>query len=392
MDMKTRPTKSDIIAAVKKIGEEISVVHVNDVDVNARFPIETISALKEHLVLSAGVPEEFGGCGMTVTELGHLCRVLARYCSSSAMVMGMHFIKVQTIVHFSQEKSELQEYLMRIVREQRLVASVTSEEGIGGNMRTSIAAINKTGKRFQLVKKSSCLSYGAYADDLLITCRNTEESASSDQAVVIAIGDDFSVEQTGIWDSLGMRGTCSAPFIITVDAENHRILHDDFAYVASRTMLPETHIIWANIWLGIALEAGSRARKLLQSKARKAPGKLPMNATDLAKLEVHLDRFRDTIRCISEDYERAHASDDDDYLTSMRFSIKINALKINASEMSAEICTKAMAICGFAGYLNNTPFTIGRLLRDSLSAAPMIGNGRLYEANATHLMITKGEI
>ena len=64
--------------------------------------------------------------------------------------------------------------------------------------------------------------------------------------------------------------------------------------------------------------------------------------------------------------------------------------EINSSEMSAEICLKAMAICGFAGYLNNTPFTIGRLLRDSLSAAPMVGNGRLYQANATHLMVTKG--
>ena len=388
--MKLKAAKSEIIASVETIGKEISALHVNDVDINARFPIETINALKERRVLSAGVPEAFGGSGMTVTELGQLCRSLARYCSSSAMVLGMHFIKVQTIVHFSQGKPELEAYLERIVKEQRLIASVTSEEGIGGNMRTSIAAINSSGDRFKLVKKSSCLSYGAYADDLLITCRNNENSAASDQAVVIAIGDDFSVEQTGDWDPLGMRGTCSAPFIITVDAESHRILHDDFAYVASRTMLPETHIIWSNIWLGIAIEAGSRARKLLQNKARKNPGQLPENATDLAKLEVHLDRFRDTVKAISADYEKAHAADDSDYLTSMAFSIKINGLKINASEMSTDICLKAMAICGFAGYLNNTPFTVGRLLRDALSAAPMVGNGRLYEANATHLMITKG--
>jgi len=384
-------TKASIVESVKQIGIDIASPNANDVDSNARFPIEAINALKEAQVLSAGVPEEFGGAGMTILEQGNLCRGLARHCSSAAMVLGMHFIKVHSVVHFAKDVSELEEYLKKIVTDQRLVASVTSEEGVGGNLRTSISAIEREGARFRLTKFSSCLSYGAYADDLLITCRKTAESAASDQAVVIAVGDDFTLEQKGVWDPLGMRGTCSPPFAVHVDAEGHRILHEDFAYVAARTMLPDTHVIWAHIWLGIATEAASRARKLLQNKARKDASKLPDGAKDLAELEIHLDRFRDTVKSVSERYFEAHTNNDEDYLTSIPFSIKINGLKLNASQMSADICQRAMAICGFAGYLNNTPFTIGRLLRDSLSAAPMIGNGRLFEANAAHLMVYKGE-
>lgn len=59
--------------------------------------------------------------------------------------------------------------------------------------------------------------------------------------------------------------------------------------------------------------------------------------------------------------------------------------------MVADICVKAMAICGFAGYLNNSPYSVGRHLRDALSAAPMIGNGRIIEMNAANLMAYKGD-
>ena len=391
MDRPVTGTKESIITAVDSIGAEIASLHASEVDKNARFPIETIDALKKAKVLSAPIASELGGANMNIIESALLCKSLARHCSSSAMILGMHFIKVHTINHFAQGNADLQSYLTQLAEEQRLVASVTSEKGVGGNMRNSITAIKRDGERFKLTKNSSCMSYGGYADDLLITCRRTEESAASDQAIVLAIGDDFTVVQQGEWDPMGMRGTCSPPFDVHVDAETAHILHEDFAYVAARTMVPETHIIWAHIWLGIATEAAHRARKFIQGKARKDPSKIPDEGKALSELEINLDRFRDTVAIVSQRYYDAHIENDDDFITSMPFSIKINGLKLNSSQLCADICMRALTICGFAGFLNNTPFSIGRLLRDSLSAAPMVGNGRLLETNAGHLMLFKGE-
>lgn len=383
--------KQELTDAVKRIAVEIAGPNAADVDTNARFPIESLNALKAYNILSAGVPEMLGGGGLNIIEQGELCRILGMYCSSSSMVLGMHFIKVSSIVHFGKGVKKIEDYLRDLVKQQRLVGSVTSEEGIGGNLRNSIACILPDGDRFDLLKHSSCLSYGAYADDLLITCRKQQDSAASDQVVVLAIGDDYSLEQHGEWDSMGMRGTCSPPFTVTVNASLWQIFEPDFATIAARTMVPDTHYIWSNIWLGIACDAAARARALMQAKARKNPSQLPDGAKKLAQLEITLERFRDTVKSTGQQYLQAHLADDFDLLSSVGFSLKINALKLNASQLVSDVCLQAMAICGFPGYLNNTPYSVSRHLRDALSAAPMIGNGRLIETNATNLMIHKGE-
>jgi acyl-CoA dehydrogenase len=380
-----------VLSEVKRIGKEIAATHASDVDINGRFPIETISALKESKILSVSVPESLGGLGLNIIEQGDLCRILARHCASSAMILGMHFIKMSSLVHFGMGRPEFEDYLRKVVQEQRLVGSVTSEDGIGGNLRNSICAVESMSDHFELEKHSTCLSYGAQADDLLVTSRQSADSPASGQVIVLAQKGDFTLEQTGVWDSMGMRGTCSPPFIVKVKAPRWQIFDSPFADVAARTMVPDTHYIWANVWLGIASDAAYKTRKLIQKKARKDPSHLPDGAKELALLEVKLQQFKDTVTTTGKEYLEAHLADDTDLLSSMAFSLKINALKLSASTLAPEICLKAMAICGFAGYLNNTPFSIARNLRDSLSAAPMIGNGRIIETNATNLLAYKAD-
>lgn len=384
------PNKNKIVDEVKRIAKDIAGPNAKDVDVNSRFPIESLTAIKSANILSAGVPKKLGGAGMNIVELGELCRVLATQCASSAMVLGMHFIKVSSIVHFGKGNNLLEDYLRSLVKQQRLVGSVTSEEGIGGNLRNSIAAVEAYADRFTLTKHSTCLSYGAYADDLLITCRKNKDSAASDQVVVLALKDDLTLEQQGEWDAMGMRGTCSPPFNVKVDANINQVFKPEFAVIAERTMVPDTHYIWSTIWLGIACDAASRARALVQSRARKNPSQLPENARELAQLKIRLERFKDTVKSVGNYYLKAHIDDDFELLSSVAFSLKINALKLNASQLVADICIRAMTVCGFAGYLNNSPCSIARHLRDALSAAPMIGNGRIIETNATNLLAFKG--
>ena len=379
-----------MVAEIDRIGREIAEPNAGDVDQSARFPIEAVSALKKSKILSAGIPVDLGGGGLNIVEQGELCRLLATYCASTSMVLGMHFIKISSIVHFGKNSDKLAGYLRSVVEEQRLVASVTSEEGIGGNLRNSICAVEMNGDTFELTKHSTCLSYGAEADDLLITARKDANAPASGQVVVLAQKGDFTLEQTGEWDSMGMRGTCSPPFIVRVKAPSWQVFGPSFAEIAARTMVPDTHYIWSNVWLGIACDASARARALVQARARKNPSELPENAKELAVLDTKLQQFSDTVKSTGRDYMQAHENDDTEKLSSIGFSLRINALKLSASTFAADICMKAMRICGFAGYLNNSPYSVTRQLRDALSAAPMIGNGRIVETNATNLLAYKG--
>src|SRR6476620_6925162 len=88
----------DLVAEARRIGADVSAPNADDVDRNARFPIESIDALREVKALSAFIPTELGGEGVPVEALAEACFELGRNCGASAMVFAMHQIQIVTIV------------------------------------------------------------------------------------------------------------------------------------------------------------------------------------------------------------------------------------------------------------------------------------------------------
>lgn len=384
------PAPATLLSTVERIGREVAQPAASDVDAKARFPRETFEALRAERVLSAGIPTEYGGSGCTILELSALCSALARHCSSSGMILAMHFIKIETFLYHGRHVPQVQDYLRSVADEQRLVASVTSEVGVGGNLRQSIAAVERDGDRFTLVKDSSCLSYGAYADDLLITCRRHPESAPSDQVIVLARRGDFTLEQRGDWDTMGMRGTCSPPFLVSMTGEPWQVYETPFGDIAARTMVPVTHILWSSVWLGIASDAVARARACVQSRARKNPDAPPPVAERLAELDGRHQMMHSTLDAVAREYQDAHQRDDGEHMSSVGFGIRINNLKVLSSRLVVEISAGAMQVIGFMGYLHQSPFCVARHIRDAYSAALMISNDRIVETNATLELVHRG--
>jgi acyl-CoA dehydrogenase len=70
-------------------------------------------------------------------------------------------------------------------------------------------------------------------------------------------------------------------------------------------------------------------------------------------------------------------------------TLRFNNLKIAASEQAPRVCQGAMAICGIVGYKNDTEFSIGRHMRDAMSASLMVANERIHNTNASLLLIAK---
>jgi acyl-CoA dehydrogenase len=89
--------------------------------------------------------------------------------------------------------------------------------------------------------------------------------------------------------------------------------------------------------------------------------------------------------------EYAAIMDDADALASLGFAIRMNNLKIGSSQLVVQIVSQALLICGMAGYRNEGPYSLGRQLRDSFGAMLMINNDRIAGANASMLLVHKGE-
>jgi acyl-CoA dehydrogenase len=69
--------------------------------------------------------------------------------------------------------------------------------------------------------------------------------------------------------------------------------------------------------------------------------------------------------------------------------LRFNNLKLAASEAAPHICQGALEVAGIVGFKNDTPFSMGRHIRDSMSARLMIANERIHQTNASLLLIAK---
>ncbi len=377
---------------VRRVATEIAGPAADAVDREARFPHEAVDALKKARMMSALVPTELGGFGTRMSELASMCEALGQHCAASAMIFAMHQIQVACIVRHGISQPFFTRYLAELVERQNVIASVTSEVGVGGEMRTSLCAIKTEGDRFTLVKDASTISYGEQADDLLVTARSGPDAPNSDQALVLVRKADYSLEQRGAWDTLGMRGTCSPPFKMASQGRVDQILNAPFADIASHTMVPFSHILWASCWLGIATAAVTRARAFVRTQARAKPGTVPPTALRLAEASSMLQTMRTNVHDVASECETLMSSElGTDSLSSIAFALKMNNLKVSSSQLVVQIVNHALLICGIMGYKNDSKFGVGRHLRDAHSAALMVGNDRILATNASMLLVLKDD-
>jgi acyl-CoA dehydrogenase len=76
-------------------------------------------------------------------------------------------------------------------------------------------------------------------------------------------------------------------------------------------------------------------------------------------------------------------------LGTMSSVLRFNNLKLAASEQAPRICAAVLEVIGIAAYKNDSPFGVGRQLRDSLSARLMVANERIHAMDAGLLLIAK---
>jgi acyl-CoA dehydrogenase len=352
------------------------------VDMESRFPVEAMTEIRAHGLLGALVPKAFGGQGSSVGRVAAQCQSLARSCSSSAMILAMHHIQVACIVGHGRG-SYFEDLLRRIASDQLLVASATSEVGVGGSMRTSLCAIETDGHQFGLTKKCSAISFGRYADAVLVTARSGPLANESDQILAAFERRDLQMEKTGAWDAMGMRGTVTEPFVLRGSASTDHIFPSPFGDIAAQTMTPLGHILWAACWTGIAGDAVLRARSFLRKTHDARSDRPTQGAYALAEAVETLQMAEARLRQAMRTYEASGGQ-----TPGFADTAGYNSLKISVADACLAVVQKAMTACGFVGYSRSGRYSVERHLRDLCSAPLMIANSRIRE-NSAWLVLTQ---
>jgi acyl-CoA dehydrogenase len=353
----------------------VAAAEADDVDRNARFPKAAIDAARQQKLLGAQIPVQFGGHGASIAELTDMCYALGRACSSTAMIFAMHQTKVACLVRHGAGSPWHEKLMRRVAAEQLLLASSTTEGQNGGNIRSSAAAVERAGAEISLLRNATVISYGAQADGIVTIARRANDAAASDQVLLALTRDNYTLERSLEWETLGMRGTCSAGFELKATAAAEQVFPEAYEKIHAQTMTPVAHLCWSSVWAGIAAAAVDRAQRFIRKAARGANGQMPPGAAHFTTARMTLTKLRAMITSTLDTYT-THEHDET-ALSSLGFQSSINLLKVEASELAVATVMSAMRACGLSGFRNDGDFSVGRQLRDVLSAPLMINNDRI---------------
>jgi acyl-CoA dehydrogenase len=383
----TEKTDESFIADRSSFPRRIAAVaaaaaaEADEVDRDGRFPHKAVEAARGQRLLGVQIPRSFGGESASIFDVADMCYALGRACSSTAMIFAMHQTKVACLVRHGGGSAYHEALMRRVAAEQMLLASSTTEGQNGGNIRFSSAAVERAGTEISLVRNATVISYGAQADGIITIARRANDAAGSDQVLLAITKDDYTLERSVEWETLGMRGTCSAGFELKFKGSSEQIFAEGYDKIHTQTMTPVAHLCWSSAWAGIAAAAVERAQAFIRKAARGAGGQMPPGAAHFNAARMTLAKLRAVITANLDSY--AAREHDERALSSLDFQSSINLLKVEASELAVATVMSAMRACGLAGYRNDGEFSVGRLLRDVLSSPIMINNDRILSNIAT---------
>jgi acyl-CoA dehydrogenase len=374
------------LTARARAAAEVAKLNAAAVDAEARFPGEAFAEIRKHRLLGIQIPSGLGGEGGSIADIADVCYILGQACSSTGLIYAMHQIKIACIVRHYKGNGALERILGRIAADQLLMASSTTEGQAGGNVRSSEAAVEHDGEQVTLERKATVISYAVEADGVVTTARRAADAAGSDQVLLVLLKADYTLERLQVWDTLGMRGTHSEGFTLRARAAAEQILPEPYERIHAQTMVPFAHLLWGSVWAGIAAAAAGKAQAFIRHAVRGSNGQMPPGAAHFTQAVSTLRTLRGVLAANLRSYEAVMS--DEKAISSLEFQAMITLTKVQASELAVTTVLSALRACGLSGYRNDTEFTIGRLLRDVLSAPLMINNDRILTNLATTSLMT----
>ena len=368
-------TGNGAYAARARIAAETAARHAAAVDAAASFPAEAFDEIRKQRLLGVMVPTALGGEGASIADLADVCFILGQACSSTALIFAMHQIKMACIIRHAKGSATLERILRQIVTDQLLMASSTTEGQAGGNVRSSDAAIERVGEDVTLERKATVISYAADADGIVTTARRAADAAGTDQVLLVLLKKDYTLERLQSWDTLGMRGTHSEGFSLRVKAPAQQLMPDPYEKIHAQTMVPHAHILWGSVWAGIAAVATLKAQGFVRNALRGSGGQMPPGAPHFTQAASSLRTLRSVLSSALRSYQAVMS--DEKAVSALEFQSMITLTKVQASELAVETVLAALRACGLSGFRNDSEFSIGRHLRDVLSAPLMINNDRI---------------
>ena len=187
--------------------------HASKHDRDASAPVENYQAMRDAGLFGLLVPKDLGGMGAGL--LGHTLAMeeLAQGCAATAMSFNMHCVAAYTLTAagaFSDGVSKrVADY---VVKDRKLMSNLISEAGTTNllySTRASSTQATRVDGGYLLNGRKAFASMISSADSALI-CVHPDHVDNPESVIMVIVptdADGLTIEP--VWDTLGMRGTCS---------------------------------------------------------------------------------------------------------------------------------------------------------------------------------------
>ncbi len=319
------------------------------------FVYENYEQLKAHRFFSAMVPEELGGGGMSHAEMCGMIRLMAHYCSSTALAFSMHQHLIAATVWKYKHKGEGAALLKRVAAEQLVLISTGARDWLESN-----GEMEKVDGGYIFSGKKYFASQSA-AGDVAVTSAPWLDNSSEWQ--VLHFGVSMKAEGVSVlddWDVMGMRATGSQ----AIQFEKVFIPDSAISLIRPRGAF---HPVW-DVVLTVAMPLIMSA---YIGTAEKAVEIAMSIGKKYQRNENHITyiagKLHNSLLSAQTQWKAMHAlANNFDFAPDEHISIDMLSLKTNVSEAAQQTVFEAMeAIGGQSFYRKNT---LERLFRDVQAA------------------------
>lgn len=345
----------------------------NEHDRDGSFPFENFDAMKASGFTAGCVPEELGGLGVTsIHDMVVAITLLSQGDSSTAIGMCMHIIGTWAMARrwsaSTEEPRPAEAMLRRVAAGEVILAAINSESG--SDPRHPFTEAKKVEGGWVINGRKAFGTMSPVAD--YYSCAVAVHDAEGTKRIAVAQihRDTPGMSIDPVWDAFGMRASGSDDVVFT-----DCFVPDAVVTVGQPwgTFGPNVMggivagVVLGSVFHGIAEAAYGHAvhAAMTRKRRRETPMReIPAVQAAIADLEIQIAASRGILEraCALADERFAPGQPPPELAELQQLMKEVQAAKFFVNRTAIEICDKALALTGGAGYLNRSP--LSRLYRD----------------------------
>jgi alkylation response protein AidB-like acyl-CoA dehydrogenase len=360
------PERRDLFTVCRRLQTEFAG-RAAEHDREGTFPTEDFAALKREGLTSLLVPQGSGGWGADYATYTRVAEILAQGNASTALAFNMHCIVIGALGEVdlenvpgrrAQSMLERREWVYQEARAGRVFASASSEPEAGFRLRQLKTTYHRVEGGYIINGVKSFVSMAGHADYYVVAARS-EQMVGEVPGVSYFIVDREhpQVEVRDVWDTLGMRATCSNTLILNqCFVPNNRLFL--LEGVALYKLTREPHWLagaYNGVYLGLAAAALDFVVQFLREKAGGKFVADPLVQHRVGELSVQLEATRSVVYDAADRVVRNRSA--------LETYTAIHRAKFLVGELGPWLASEAIRLCGGASISKRFP--LERYYRDA---------------------------